>query len=161
MFKFAASLILLFQVITSSLQVHVVDENYQPQANVAVYLELYDFVPEGNDVVATVTFTGQCTTDISGDCVIEVGETNGVLRGRLDVEGYGSRDVIWPGGTLELSVRLDKVNPGTEEGPYDFQEEDGGVRLRESFPWLSMTCVVLLVGGLVVVIYLRARKEHA
>ena len=77
------------------------------------------------------------------------------------MEGYGSRDVIWPGGTLELSVRLDKVNPGTEAQPYDFQEEDGGVRLRASFPWLSVSCVALLVGGLVVVIYLRARKEHA
>ena len=61
-----------------------------------------NYISQGQDVVATVAFAGSCTTDASGDCVIEVGETNGVLRGRLDVEGYGSRDVIWPGGTLEL-----------------------------------------------------------
>jgi len=161
-FKFTASLILLFQIMTSSLHVHVVDENYLPQAGVSVHLELYEFVSDEEGMVATVVFSEDCITDTSGDCVIEVGETSGVLRGRLDVEGYGSRDVLWPGGVLELPVRLDRVNPGTEAQPYDFLEEDGGVPVsRESFPWISITCVLLLVGGLVAVIYLRSRKEHA
>jgi len=159
-FKFAASLILLLQALITSLQVHVMDTNDQPQADVTVRLELYDFASEEYETTATVAFTGHCTTNASGDCEIEIGETNGVLRGRLDVEGYGSRDVIWPGGRLQIPVRLEQVNPGTEAQPYDFQEENGGVLLRTSFPWVSVICVAVLVGGLALAIYFRARKEH-
>jgi len=159
--KLATSLILLLQALTSSLQVHVSGTDYQPQADLTVHLELYDFASDGDDVVATVTITGECTTDANGACEIEIGETNGRLRGRLVVGGHGSRDVIWPGGVLELSVRLDQVNSGTEAQPYDYQEKDGGVILHSTFPWMSVVIVGFLVGGLVIAIYLRARKEHA
>jgi len=161
MLKLTVSLVLLLQTLTSSLQVHVFDADYQPQPGIDVRLELYEFASNGDGTMASVVFSEECHTDTSGECVFEVGDTKGMLHGRLDIQGYGGRDVIWPGGPLELSIRLDKANPGTEAGPYDFQEKDGGVSLYRGIPWFPVTIVALLVGGLVIAIYLRARQVHA
>jgi len=161
MLKLTVSLILLLQTLTSSLQVHVFDADYQPQPGVNVHLDLYEFASDEDGTTATVVFSKECNTDTTGICTIEVGETTGMLRGRLDVQGYGGRDVIWPGGPLELAIRLDKVNPGTEAQPYDFQEKDGGVSLYRGIAWFPVTIVVLLIGGLVIAIYFRARQVHS
>jgi hypothetical protein len=71
--------------------------------------------------------------------------------------------VIWPGGALEVPVLVDLEQDrvkGTEAGPYDFQEKDGGVAVREGIPWFVLAAAVLAV-MIVYWAYARSRKEHA
>ena len=148
---------------TSSVHVLVADAAGVPMHGVRVELVLYDFKLSAGQTQAQKTFTDHCTTDLNGECTIVIGETRGLLRGRLDLGKYGGRDVIWPGGALEAPVLIDLEQDrvrGTEAGPYDFQEKDGGVAVREGIPWFALAAAVL-AGMLVYWAYAISRKEHA
>ena len=148
---------------TSSVHVLVADAAGNPMQGVRVELVLYDFEFNSGQTQVHKTFSDQCTTDLNGECTIVIGETRGLLRGRLDLGKYGGRDVIWPGGALNAPVLVDLENnrvKGTEAGPYDFQEKDGGVAVREGMPWFALAAAVL-AGMLVYWAYAISRKEHA
>jgi len=148
---------------TSSVHILVADTAGVPMQGVRVELVLYDFKLMAGQTQAQKTFSDHCTTDLNGECTIVIGETRGLLRGRLDLGKYGGRDVIWPGGALEAPVLVDLEQDrvkGTEAGPYDFQEKDGGVAVREGNPWFILTATVL-AGMIVYWTYARSRKEHA
>jgi len=156
---------ILFQnAAASSVQVRVADAAGQPLPDVRVRLDLYEpgSVPERMEV--WTVFSGHCRTDQNGECTIVIGETHGLLRGRLDLGSYGGRDVIWPGGALEAPVLVDLENmrvKGTEAGPYDLQEKDGGIAIRQGIPWGLILVVTLSAGGILVRVYLRSKREHA
>ncbi len=78
----------------------VADGAGNPMHGVQVELVLYDFKLISGQTLVQKTFSDQCTTDQNGECTIVIGETSGLLRGRLDLGKYGGRDVIWPGGAL-------------------------------------------------------------
>jgi hypothetical protein len=148
---------------TSSVHVMVADAAGNPMQGVQVELVLYDFKLISGQTKVQKTFTGQCTTNQNGECTIVIGETSGILRGRLDLGKYGGRDVIWPGGALNAPVLVDLENnrvKGTEAGPYDYQEKDGGVTIRDGIPWFALAATVL-VGLIVFWAYVQSRKEHA
>ena len=153
---------MVFQA-SSSVHVLVVDAEGEPLPDVRVELVLYDFESGSGQTQARKTFSDRCTTDQNGECTIMIGETRGVLRGRLDLGKYGGRDVIWPGGALDAPVMVDLEKSrvkGTEAGPYDFQEKDGGVPIRQT-PWLAIGIVGLIMGSAVFWAYTESRREHA
>lgn len=67
---------------------------------------LLHFISEGGLPLAS------CGTDAAGRCTlsIEAAPTDaaGLIRGTLQVEGHGSRPLIWPGGPLTLVLQLDE-----------------------------------------------------
>ena len=155
----------LFSLLVANSSVHVMlkDAAGDPLAGVRVTLVLYDISISAEQMEARQIFSGHCRTDQNGECTIQIGETNGVLRGRLDLGRYGGRDVIWPGGALHAPVLVDLEHSrvkGSEAGPYDFQEKDGGVPLRHGTPWLVIGVAAAMAGGLVCLVYLRSRQEH-
>jgi len=153
---------MIFQT-SSSVHVLVADATGKPLADVRVELVLYAFESNSGQMQARKTFSDHCATDQNGECTIVIGETRGILRGRLDLGKYGGRDVIWLGGALEAPVMIDLEKSrvkGTEAGPYDFQEKDGGVPIRQT-PWLAIMIVSALVGSAVFWAYVQSRKEHA
>ncbi len=148
---------------TSSVHIMVADATGNPMHGVQVELVLYDFKLISGQTQVQKTFTDQCTTDQNGECTIVIGETSEILRGRLDLGKYGGRDVIWPGGALNAPVLVDLENnrvKGTEAGPYDFQEKDGGVMIRDGIPWFALAASVV-AGMIVFWAYAISRKEHA
>ena len=155
---------MIFQTSASSVRILVADAQGQPMSKIRVSLVLYEFVSAAGKMEARETFSKHCTTDANGECTIQIGETSGILRGRIDLGKYGGRDVFWPGGALTAPVLVDieagRVK-GTEAGAYDFQEQDGGIMIQKSVPWLVIGIGLLAVGSIVVLIYLKARKEHA
>jgi hypothetical protein len=148
---------------TSSVHVLVADAAGDPMQGVKVELVLYDFKLFSGQTQVQKTFSDRCTTDQNGECTIVIGETSGLLRGRLDLGKYGGRDVIWPGGALNAPVLVDLENnrvKGTEAEPYDFQEKDGGVTIRDGIPWFALAATAV-VGLIVFWAYVQSRKEHA
>lgn len=153
-----------FLLATSSVHVWVADAEGAPLADVRVELVLYEYQFNSGQAEAQPVFSDQCVTDRNGECTIVIGETRGLLRGRLDLGKYGGRDVIWPGGALNAPVLVDLKNKrvkGTEAGAYDFQEKDGGVAIQHGTPWLVILTAAMMVCGIVLRAYLRSRKEHA
>jgi hypothetical protein len=160
-------LLFLFSMIfqaTSSVHVLVADGAGNPMPGVQVSLVLYDFETKLGQTEAREVFSDQCRTDSNGECTIRIGETSGVLRGRLELGKYGGRDVIWTGGVLDAPVLVDlkqKRVKGMEAGPYDFQEKGDGILIRKETSWLAILIVTTVLGGIVFWAYLQSRKEHA
>ena len=145
---------------TSSVRIPVADADGKPMPEVRVTLVLYEF----SLTEIRETFSARCTTDAQGECTILIGETSGLLRGRLDLGKYGGRDVIWPGGALTAPVVIDVQNrriKGTEAQPYDFQEKESALTIQKDSPWLLIFGAGLMLGGLVFWAYQRSRQEHA
>ena len=160
------SFLFLLSILTTNSSVHVLvaDDAGYPMQGVKVELVLYDFKLISGQTQVQKTFSDHCTTDQNGECLILIGGTSGLLRGRLDLGKYGGRDVIWPGGALNAPVLVDLKNnrvKGAEAGPFDFQEKDGGVVIQNGTPWLSILLATLIVGVIVFWAYVRSRKEHA
>ena len=150
--------------INSSVHVMVADDAGYPMQYVKVELVLYDFKLISGQTQVQKAFSDHCTTDQNGECWILIGETSGLLRGRLDLGKYGGRDVIWPGGALNAPVLVDLKNnrvKGAEAAAFDFQKKDGGVVIQNGTPWLSILLATLIVGVIVFWAYVRSRKEHA
>ncbi len=160
------SFLLLLSILStnSSMHVMVADTAGNPMQGVRVELVLYDFKLISGRTQAQNTFSDHCNTDQNGECWILIGETSGLLRGRLDLGKYGGRDVIWPGGELNAPIMVGLKNnrvKGTEAGAYDFQEKDGGVTIGQGIPWILIILATLIVSGIVFRAYVRSRQEHA
>jgi hypothetical protein len=162
MMRFLFLVSMFFQSTTSSVHILAADAEGNPLPHVRVELVLYEFRPGQTEV--REIFSGRCSTDQNGECMIGIGETSGLLRGRLELGRYGGRDVIWPGGVLTAPVLVDLQNKrvkGTEVGAYDFQEKDGGITIQTGTSWLSILAATLIVGLIVFRAYVQSRREHA
>ncbi len=162
MMRFLFLLSLLTTV--SSVHVLVADASGNPLPGLQVKLVLYDFENRDGQIEVRKTFSDRCTTDQNGECTIMIGETDGVLRGRLDLGRYGGRDVIWLGGVLNAPVLIDLGShwvKGTEAGPYDFLQKDEGVSIQQGPPWIAILIVGMMLGGIVYWAYIRSMKEHS
>lgn len=155
------TLILFAQQATGTmLSLCVLDADQEPLSDITISLTLYTY--EGQE--ANVWFEERCKTDLDGACVFEIENAppdGGILRGTLLVENYGLRDVIWPGGLLELTIPTDQIGSGREAAPYEFQEEDGGVEVVQGkgLPLYGLLVLVLLI-GLNLFFYQQSQKEH-
>ena len=158
---FLFTLLLFAQQATGTmLSLHVLDADQKAISGVEIKLVLY--TQQGQEV--TPWFEESCQTDLDGACLFEIENPppdGGILRGTLKIGDFGVRDVIWPGGLLELTIPTDQIGVGREAAPYEFQEEDGGVAIvqRSGLPLYALL-VLLLLAGLLWYFYQQSRKEH-
>jgi hypothetical protein len=109
-------LILLFipsTVFASSLnatRINISLSNSEGQAlpNVQISMDLYFYEHIAMDQLELRgAYSDECTTDAQGVCSILIGETQDLLlRGSLDLGEYGSRNVEWHGGALDVPIRI-------------------------------------------------------
>jgi hypothetical protein len=146
--------------------VTLVDADRNPIEGIRVNLILYDFKDKHIDKHQT----GSCTTDTAGRCGIEIDEAppqdaSNMIRGQLDVGKYGTRSLLWPGGTLEVPLWL--KNSGDEldvpgEPPYDGAVPDDGLPVREK-PRIGLVNVlwpVMILGGFSAVVVVIKKQEE-
>ena len=118
------SLILIILLIPSSvvyasplnvtrINISLSDAEGKPLSDVQVLLDLYFYeiiAPEQTELRGAIS--DECTTDAHGMCSILIGETQDLLlHGRLDLGSYGSREVEWHGGALNVPIQ---IKPGSK-----------------------------------------------
>jgi hypothetical protein len=81
----------------------------QPLPDLHISMDLYFYeVIAADQLEVRGAFSDGCTTDTHGACSILVGETQDVLlRGSLDLGEYGSRNLEWHGGALDVPIRIE------------------------------------------------------
>ncbi len=154
------TLVLLAQQSGTFLHLSVIDATGQPMSDVPVTLELYTYVDQN----ANVWFEEDCMTDLDGRCEFQIENAppdGGLIRGTLQIGDFGFRDVIWPGGELNLTVPTNMIGFGQEAEPYEFQKKDGGVEVFRKGPPVYTLIILLILSGLSVFMYRQATKEHA
>jgi hypothetical protein len=82
----------------------------QPLPNVQISMDLAFYeVITADQLEARGAFSDECTTDGHGACSILIGETGELLlRGSLDLGEYGSRNLEWHGGALDVPIRINQ-----------------------------------------------------
>ena len=89
------------------------DPEGQPLSDVQVLLDLYFYeviAPEQNELRGALS--DECTTDTQGACTILIGETQDLLlHGKFDLGSYGSWEVEWHGGALNVPIQ---IKPGSK-----------------------------------------------
>jgi hypothetical protein len=84
------------------------DAEGQPLSDVQISLDLYFYeviAPEQAELRGAIS--DACTTDAHGVCTILIGETQDLLlHGKLDLGNYGSRELEWYGGELDVPIQL-------------------------------------------------------
>lgn len=144
----------------------LVDQSGKPIIDVTITLLIYKFDERGTTV--EVFRSGNCTTGQDGRCEISVSadapkDASGFLKGALDLGERGKRSVIWPGGLLEVPIKLDeagKVQTDTEAGPFD-NDKPASLTIHQARPPLYGWGILLAVVALVVtfVLYRRAKRR--
>jgi hypothetical protein len=81
----------------------------QPLPDLHISMDLYFYeVIAADQLEVRGAFSDGCTTDAHGACSILVGETQDLLlRGSLDLGEYGSRNLEWHGGALDVPIRIE------------------------------------------------------
>jgi hypothetical protein len=153
------SLILFAQTLTTGLDIRVVDAVQEPVEGLHLTLTTYTY----KDGQAYLRETQECDTDAQGNCTLLLEKPNqeGMQRATLQIGDHGSRDLIWPGGMMTLSIPLEQVNFGREAVPYEFQAEDGGVAVVEKkFPIFALL-MLLFLGIIFWQVYRYAQSQEA
>ena len=85
----------------------------QPLPDLHISMDLYFYeVLAADQLEVRGAFSDECTTDAHGACSILVGETQDLLlRGSLDLGEYGSRNLEWHGGALDIPIRIEPEDP--------------------------------------------------
>ena len=98
---------------TTRINISLSDAEGQPLSSVQVLLDLYFYeviAPEQAELRGAIS--DECTTDAQGACTILIGETQDLLlHGKLDLGRYGSREVEWHGGALNVPIQ---IKPGSK-----------------------------------------------
>ena len=92
------------------INISLVDAEGQPLPNVQISMDLYFYeVLSADQLEVRGAFSDECTTDGHGTCSILIGETQDLLlRGSLDLGEYGSRNLEWHGGALDVPIRINQ-----------------------------------------------------
>ena len=146
--------------------VFLVNQGGKPIPGVSVSLLIYKFNERGTTVEAY--FAGSCTTDQGGRCEIIVSadapkDASGFLKGALDLGERGKRSVIWPGGLLEVPIKLNeagKVQTDTEAKAFDNDPPDEMTIIEPRPPvyWVGIFLAVIFLGLAFVLYYESSRK---
>ena len=106
---------------------------------------------------------GTCTTDEEGRCEIaakvEVWQ-DGLVRGYLNVGGYGKRSVIWPGGELQMTIHSE--HEPAQDHRYDhlsLNEMLAPQIMKPMQPAWGLLLLALLMIWITIMIYSKARMQ--
>jgi len=137
------SLTLVAQALTTGLEIRVIAEQ-APVEGLHLTLTTYTY-EEGEAIIREIV---ECDTNAQGACALILSKPNqeGMQYSTLQFGDYGTQDITWPGGMLELTIPLENLGFGREAAPYEFQIEDGGVVVRRrGFPLYAVLMAILLV----------------
>lgn len=82
-----------------------------PNEQISMDLSFYE-VLAADQLEVRGAFSDECTTDRDGACSILIGGTGDLLlRGSLDLGEYGSRNLEWNGGTLDVPIQIEHAVP--------------------------------------------------
>lgn len=175
--KFFPLLIILFLCFTTPsiataqnqeqdrVDVMLINQSGNPIQDVTITLLIYKFDENGTTV--EIFPSGSCTTGPDGRCEIIVSadapkDPSGFLKGALDLGERGKRSVIWPGGLLEVSIKLNqsgKIQTDIEAGPFD-HDQPAELTITQPRPQIYGVGILLaaIFLGLAFALYWRARK---
>lgn len=149
------------------IDVLLLDQSGKPVPDVAVTLLIYKFNESGTTV--EVFPSGNCATGQDGRCEIVVStdapkDASGFLKGALDLGEHGKRSVIWPGGLLEVQIKLNpsgKIQTDTEAGPFD-NDKPADLTIIQPRPQFYLVGIVLALIVVIVtfVLYRRAKGKR-
>jgi hypothetical protein len=90
--------------------IFLVDPGGQPLPDVQISMDLTFYgVIAADQLEVRGAFSDECTTGGHGECSILIGETGDLLlRGSLDLGEYGSRNLEWHGGALDVPIQLNQ-----------------------------------------------------
>ena len=112
---------------TSVVTIHVLDANNLPLPGVEVALTLLRYGQTVEEIPS-----GNCTTDQTGTCWIEVADpprmSDGYVRARLIVGEFGQQTIGWYGEQVEVTVLVTDLALAATvsaplEGPYEGQDQ--------------------------------------
>jgi hypothetical protein len=152
------TIFLAFQANLTGIQIRLLPSEDMSPAGIQITLKTYEYREGEAFLIEDVN----CKTDSAGACtlLLEKPNTPGMQRGTLQIGDYGTRDVIWPGGMLDLQIPLDQVNFGREAAPYEYLSEDGGVVVHAGrFPLYGLV-MILILAALVAWLYQRAKERE-
>jgi hypothetical protein len=82
-----------------------------PNVQISMDLSLYEVLAT-EQLEVRGAFSDECSTDGHGVCSILIGETGELLlRGSLDLGEYGSRNLEWHGGALDVPIQIEQAAP--------------------------------------------------
>ncbi len=142
----------LAAVVMHLVAVQVHDQHGNPVPGMPVTLYLYEIWGQ----TAYQVPIGSCETDAHGQCCISVPnhaprDAAGLFRGVLRIGEDGYRSVLWPGGTLQVRVRLGYLHEGREAEPFP-DDQGPGLEVRPGWQrymgwlWLGLALAVLALG---------------
>jgi len=113
----------------------------QPFPNVQISMDLTFYeVLAADQLEIRGAFSDECTTDEHGACSILVGETHDLLlRGSLDLGEYGSRNLEWHGGALDVPIRIEPEDPAENSA----LEESMHIMMSSAILFLSVLMGVI------------------
>lgn len=145
--------------------ISLTDPDQRGVAGVDIRLLLYRFDDQGS---AESIPAGKCTTGQDGRCEIPISsdaprDRSGFLRGALDLGALGRRSLLWPGGSIQVALRLNRegqLQVDSEAKPDEYATP-GGVEVRAARPPLYLGGILLglLFLALTVFLFRRARKQ--
>lgn len=152
------ALLLVLQANTTGVSVHMLGAEQEPLSGVRLTLKTYAYQNGEAYLIETQT----CKTDVAGTCslMLEKPNTAGMQRGTLQIGDFGTRDLIWTGGMLTLTIPIAQIGFGRESEPYEFQAEDGGLVVHENrFPTYA-ALMLLTLGVLFWQVYRYAKIQQ-
>lgn len=153
------ALLLVLQANLTGVQISILPSEDISPAGIQITLKTYEYREGEAFLIERVN----CTTNSAGTCTLLLKKPNiaEMQRGTLQIGDYGARDVIWPGGMLDLQIPLDQVNFGREAAPYEYLPEDGGLAVHENrFPLYALVMILILI-ALLGWLYRHAQQNHA
>ncbi|MGC1378244.1 MAG: hypothetical protein WA821_18580 [Anaerolineales bacterium] len=132
--------------------------------NVRLHLYRYDFSASPNHVNVTDLDAGSCMTGADGRCEIWLfpgmsRDASGFYHGALEVRGM-LRSILWPGGTLEVNLNLDHLQP-VEYGEDDAAATDTlSVQSQSAINWPGILGSIIVIGLIVFFVWRKGRKQR-
>ncbi len=147
--------------------IFLVDHQENPIPDVTVNLILNRFnTIDGQGAAIEAIPSGSCITNENGRCEIIISadapkDQSGFLKGALDLGEYGRRSVIWPGGLLEVPLKLNearKLENDREAGPFDY-DQPSDVEFIQPQPPVYLVGIGIAIVLLVLSFYLYRRSK--
>lgn len=166
--RFILTLALFLQQ-SATVRLRLITMTQEPVTGTLTRLDLYTFEngqTEGEMVVRT-WYSEQCTTNQKGFCEFSIPDApTRMLQGTIFVDGYGYKDLLWPGGTFDVVLPVEQIGVGGEPGPYSFQDtrDEEALLIIDKIkgptpPFYALIFLVVLILA-ILFLYKQAKKEN-